>query len=147
MKRLRYVILTGFLALCISGFALAHGTGSDHTHSENENGIETAKAWLKFVDAQQYNASWQTAAKVFKAAVTKDQWEKTIKTVRDPLGELLERRLFHDRFTSTLPGMPDGEYLVLRFVAAYQHKQSAVETVTLTKDDHDTWRVAGYFIK
>ena len=143
--RQSFIVLSLILLLAVQG--LAHGTGSDHTHPENEDGIETAKVWLEFVDSQRYTASWQTAAPVFKAAVTKDQWEKTIKTVRDPLGALLERRLFHDRFTSTLPGMPDGEYLVLRFVTAFQHKQSAVETVSLMKDDHDTWRVAGYFIK
>lgn len=139
------LIMIIVLGICVS--AAAHGTGSDHTHKENENGIETAKVWLKLVDRKNYNASWQTAAAYFKSVVAQDQWETTITAVRQPLGPLLERRLFHDRYTATLPGMPDGEYLVLRFVTKYENKQSAVETVTVMKDDKDTWRVAGYFIK
>ncbi len=147
MKPIHIFIVTAFIVLGLAGVATAHGTDSDHTHPENENGIEMAKVWLKLLDTQKYNTSWQTASPVFKAAVTAVQWEKTIKSVRQPLGGLIERHLFHDQFTATLPGMPDGKYLVLRFVSKYQHKQSAVETVTLMKDDSDTWQVAGYFIK
>jgi len=124
----------------------AHGDGS-HTHPENEIGIDTAALWLKLVDTKKYIASWQTAASVFKSAVTAEQWAKAAASAREPLGGLVSRKLFHDQLTSTLPGMPDGLYLVLRFVTRFENKVHAVESVTLMKDIHGTWRVAGYFIK
>ncbi len=147
MKKTIKIFLSGVMSLCIMGTAFAHGTGKDHKHTENETAIESAEIWLKFVDAQKYNASWQTAAQLFKNAVTSDQWEGTVRAVRAPLGKLIERHLFHDKFITTLPGMPDGEYVLLRFVTQYEHKQSAVESVTLMKDEYGNFRVAGYFIK
>ena len=147
MTLTKHIIICLLLSLICAAGGFSHGTGSDHDHPKNDQGIETARIWLKLVDDRRYNVSWQTAAPVFKAAVTADQWEKSIAEVRKPLGALIERHLFHDKLTTTLPGMPDGEYLVLRFVTKYQHKQGSVETVTVMKDDNDTWRVAGYFIK
>ena len=45
------------------------------------------------------------------------------------------------------PGAPDGEYLVIRFAASFEKKQSAIETVTPIKDADGIWRVCGYFIQ
>ena len=145
MSLVQKIVIAGFLAFATG--SLAHGIGSDHTHTDNEPGIETAQVWLELVDLKKYAASWQTAAPVFKTAITSEQWEATVKNVREPLGDLIKRSLYHDRFTTTMAGMPDGEYLILRFVTRYANKQSAVETVTVMKDETDTWRVAGYFIK
>jgi hypothetical protein len=54
---------------------------------------------------------------------------------------------FHFTREHTLPGAPDGEYVVIQYQTAFQNKKSAIETVTpmLDKDGH--WRVAGYYIK
>ena len=63
------------------------------------------------------------------------------------MGSLISRSLFHDEMKTTLPGMPDGLYLVLRFITRFENKTSAVESVTLTKDENGNWRTTGYFIK
>jgi Protein of unknown function (DUF4019) len=67
--------------------------------------------------------------------------------VRDPLGKVLSRTLKSATYTTSLPGAPDGEYVVIQYDTSFEHKKSAVETITpmLDKDDH--WRVSGYFIK
>ncbi|MCG8636695.1 MAG: DUF4019 domain-containing protein [Desulfobacterales bacterium] len=132
--------------LFLAAATAAHVTGTAHTHHKNQEGIDTAGLWLKLVDEEKYNASWQTAARVFKDAVTSGQWVKTVSGIRSAMGPVIERRLFHDRFTTALPGMPDGEYIIIRFVTGFKNKQSAVETVSLVKEN-DTWKVAGYFIK
>ncbi len=147
MKITKTLLMITGIILLTSLQSMAHGTGSDHTHTQNENGIESAKIWLNLIDTRKYNVSWQTAAPVFKTSITALQWEKAITNMRNPLGNLIERNLFHDQYTTTLPGMPDGEYIILRFVTKYKNKQSAVETVTLMKDQTANWRVAGYFIK
>ena len=114
---------------------------------EKEAGIDTATRWLKLTDAKNYNASWQTTAQMFKSTITPDQWATTITSVRDPLGKVVSRNLFHDQLTATLPGMPDGRYLVLRYVTRFANKTHAVESITLMTESDGTWWVAGYFIK
>ncbi|MCG8684087.1 MAG: DUF4019 domain-containing protein [Desulfobacterales bacterium] len=146
MNQIPILIIALICSLFMAATSTAHVTETPHAHSANQEGIDTAELWLKMVDEEKYSASWKTAAKVFKDAVTPEQWVKTVSGVRSALGPVLERSLFHDRFTTTLPGMPDGEYIIIRFVTKFENKQSAVETVSLKKEGQ-TWKVAGYFIK
>ena len=66
--------------------------------------------------------------------------------VRQPLGKTVSRQLASSHYETSLPGAPDGEYVVIQFNTVFDNKQSAVETVTSVLDD-GKWKVAGYFIK
>lgn len=107
----------------------------------------TAKAWLALTDAGKYAESWDEAATFFKAAVMKPDWERTVKAVRTRLGAVKSRKLQSATFTRTLPGAPDGEYVVIRYTTTFEHKAVAVETVTPMHDQDGSWRVSGYYIK
>jgi hypothetical protein len=48
---------------------------------------------------------------------------------------------------TTLPGVPDGEYVVVQFDTSFEKKKTAIETVTPMKEPDGRWRVSGYFIK
>lgn len=109
--------------------------------------VKAAEAWLALVDAGDYAASWQEAAPVFKEAVAQAQWEASVKSARGPLGQLESRELIGAKFTTTLPGAPDGEYVVIQFKTKFAHKAEAVETVTPMKDPAGVWRVSGYFVR
>jgi hypothetical protein len=106
-----------------------------------------AESWLGVVDNGKYAESWNQAAAYFKAAVTQDQWQKMLTTTRTPLGKMLSRKLKSATYTRTLPGAPDGEYVILQFESSFEHKSSAIETVTPMLDQDGRWRVSGYFIK
>lgn len=84
--------------------------------------IEEAKAetleWLALTDTRQYESSWDSASVLFKAAVAKEDWEKSLSAVRTPIGALETREMATSKFRTTLPGAPDG-----------------------------AWKIAGYFIK
>ena len=67
--------------------------------------------------------------------------------MRVPLGKLESRKLTSAQYTKTMPGAPDGDYVILQFDASYENKKRAIETVTPMKDKDGKWRVAGYFIK
>ena len=107
----------------------------------------SAEVWLGLVDSAKYADSWQEAASMFKTAVTNEQWQGMLHSVRDPLGKVLTRKLKSATYTKTLPGAPDGEYVVIQFDTSFEHKQAAVETITPTLDKDGKWRVSGYFIK
>jgi hypothetical protein len=107
----------------------------------------SSDTWLALVDSGNYTDSWQEAAQAFKARVTKEQWESALVKNREPLGKMLSRRLESATYTKTLPGAPDGEYVLIQYESSFEHKQSAVETVTPMLDKDGKWRVSGYFIK
>ncbi len=108
---------------------------------------QSSDAWLALVDSGKYDDSWQEASQPFKASVTKEQWQNAMRASRDPLGKMLSRKLKSATYTKTLPGAPDGEYVVIQYESSFEHKQSAVETVTPMLDKDGKWRVSGYYIK
>ena len=136
---MKYKVLLIFLiTLCLSATVPA---------SEAEKQAEEAAlAWLSLVDAGQYKASWKKAASLFRAQVSVKQWSQAVSAARKPFGKLKSRQLMDATYATSLPGAPDGEYVVLQFEAVYEHKASAIETVTPMQDDGN-WRVSGYYIR
>ena len=107
---------------------------------------QAALEWLALVDTAQYEMSWQDAASLFRTQVDTADWVKAVTAARGPLGELVTRNLVSATYATTLPGAPDGEYVVLQFQSAFDNKAQAVETVTPMLDEGQ-WRVAGYYIR
>ncbi len=108
---------------------------------------QSAESWLQGIDNGNYAASWDQAASLFKAALTKEQWKSALRATRGPLGKLVSRKLRSATYTKSLPGAPDGEYVVLQYDTSFEQKQSAIETITPMLDKDGVWRVSGYFIK
>jgi len=108
---------------------------------------DAAEAWLQLTDSGQYGASWDMAAAPFKAAMARSAWENALRSVRPPLGVAQSRQLKSATFTRTLPGVPDGEYVVIQYRTRFEHKAEAVETITPMRGPDGSWRVSGYFIK
>jgi len=121
------------------------------THASEPEAIEDAKevtlAWLALTDSAQYESSWDSASALFRTAVSKEDWEKSLNAARTPIGALETREMAAAEFSTALPGAPDGEYVVFQFNSSFEHKATALETVTAMKDTDGAWRVAGYFIK
>jgi hypothetical protein len=107
----------------------------------------TAQSWLKLVDAGQYRQSYKDASSYFQSRISERKWVAKVKPVRAPLGALVSRNLHAAQYTTTLPGAPDGKYVVMQFDTSFQHKKSAVETVTAMMEPDGQWRVCGYFIR
>ena len=106
----------------------------------------SVEAWLSLIDAHNHAASWETAASVFKTAVTQEQWTTAVQKARAPLGPMKSRTL-KGTTAAKPPAAPESEYLVFQFDTNFEQRASAVETVTAFKEMDGTWRVAGYFIK
>ena len=114
---------------------------------KEEPAVVAAEDWLKLVDDGKFAESWKEAAEYFKGVVKQDQWEQSIESVRVPLGAVISRRLHAKNFATSLPGAPDGEYVVIQFATSFENKTSAVETITPMLDKDGQWRVSGYYIK
>jgi hypothetical protein len=109
--------------------------------------VDSARAWLKIVDAADYGKSWEQTAGLFKAMVSKEQLTQSLGMVRKPLGKMISREVMSQQHTKMLPGMPPGEYVIVQFKTSFENKADAVETVTPMLDKDDAWRVSGYYIK
>ncbi len=108
---------------------------------------DAASNWLGLIDSGDYGASWDHAAQLFKNAVSKEQWAEKISGVRAPLGKMNSRELKSASYQTSLPGAPDGQYVIIQYDSSFEHKKSAVESVTVMMDKDGLWRVSGYFIR
>ncbi|MDE1938052.1 MAG: DUF4019 domain-containing protein [Alphaproteobacteria bacterium] len=127
-----------FFALLLPASAVAADTAAQATDS--------AKAWLALVDAGNYAQSWSETCALFQDHVTQAQWATAAKAARGPLGALISRAVAKATPANTLPGAPDGQYVVVQFHSKFANKADAVETVTMMMDG-GSWKAAGYFIK
>lgn len=108
---------------------------------------EAAQAWLSLADAGDGARSWQAASAHFRAAVSTESWQRSLAAVRGPLGAVKGRTLKSATFTKSLPGVPDGEFVVIVYATRFENKASATETVTPMKEKDGSWKVSGYYIK
>ena len=114
---------------------------------KEKSAVASAGKWLSAVDEGKYAESWKDASELFKSAVTEQQWAQSLQAVRKPLGKLLSRTIKAKTYKTSLPGAPDGEYVVIEYASSFEKKKSAIETVTPMKDADGKWRVSGYYIK
>jgi hypothetical protein len=108
---------------------------------------QAATAWLALVDKGDYAKSWDNASGYLRAAVKKDAWPGMLSPVRDPLGKVVSREFKSAEYRTSLPGAPDGEYVVIQYTTVFERKKSSVETITPMLGEDGKWRVSGYYIK
>jgi hypothetical protein len=141
-----------------SGFAAEAGAGTNKPDSSASPGstpksaaekaaTSAAQAWLALIDDGNYAKSWQEASDFFQGAVIQKAWEDAMESVRKPLGKLVSREVKKVQSATSLPGAPDGQYVVMQFNTSFANKLSAVETVTFMLGKDGQWKSAGYFIK
>jgi hypothetical protein len=70
-----------------------------------------------------------------------------LKATRAPLGKVISRKVKSAVYKTSLPGAPDGKYVVIQYESSFEHKASAIETVTPMLGDDGQWRVSGYYIR
>lgn len=136
--------LTAFCLLVVVTGSPVVAAGSEAAEAE---ALAAAEEWLALVDAGDYQKSWEGAASLFKSAVTPEQWEQSLRGALSPLGAMKSRKEKNRRYETSLPGAPDGEYVIFQFDTSFENKQAAVETVTPMKDTDGKWRVSGYWVK
>jgi hypothetical protein len=124
---------------------LSYGVNAEQ--SAEEAAVASSQKWLSLVDKGKYAESWDEAAGYLKNALPKQTWVESLQAYRKPLGKLFSRKLISKQYATTLPGAPDGEYVVIQYETSFEHKKSAIETITPMLDKDGKGRVSGYFIK
>lgn len=133
----------------LSLFACAlctQSAGATSTQSAEAAAVTEAQQWVQLVDAGDYSQSWEAAARTFRSVVTVEQWIEAIGSVRKKFGINTGRELSAATFTKTLPGAPEGEYVVIQYSADFAERSDVVETLTVVRED-GKWKTVGYFMK
>ena len=140
MRSIRHALGVSLLALSA---ALAGSAAGDTPKVSAE---AAARTWLAAADTGSGAETWALAAPVFQDRISSEDWQKQLTAVRGPLGAVETRTLTSASHATSLPGAPDGNYEVVKFQTSFEHKASAIETVTTVRQPDGSWRVAGYFI-
>jgi len=136
-------------ALCILALylLLSGAVAAAQEVSKGTAAMTAAEKWLALVDGGRYAESWNEASQYFKNAVQQEQWAQSLEARRRPFGRAVSREMKKMTYKTSLPGAPDGEYMVIQFATSFGKKKAAVETVTTMAEKEGTWRVSGYYIK
>lgn len=135
------------LCFAIIGLILGATIAMANESEKKQSAVASAEKWLTIVDKGNYSKSWQEASEFFRQAVDQDQWDQAVRSIRKPLGKRVSRKLKSASYTTSLPGAPDGEYVVIQFDTSFENKKSGIETVTPMMDKDGVWRVSGYYVK
>lgn len=134
-------LLVMILSVCLnSSFVFADEAGEGFNSA-------AAQSWLAQIDSGNYAKSWKESSAYFRGAVTEKGWVDALNGARKPLGKLISRKLAKTQNARSLPGAPDGNYVVMQFATGFENKKDAVETVTFMREKDGKWKAAGYYIK
>ena len=135
-------------------------TGEDAaTAAETEVATAVAEDWLTSVDRGEYDASWDRCGSLIQDQLSKSSWSELLTKERRPLGDVESREFDAVHSVSSLPGVPDGKYVVITTSTSLTNKSSAVETVILTPEtasgsdgsqpslDPNDWKIITYRIR
>lgn len=106
-----------------------------------------ADAWLARMDAGDVEGTWEGTSSLFRQLVDLPQWTASYQQVNAIFGRALARELGTTDCRESIPGAPDGQYVVLEYMTEFERKKEAVETVVAALDGDGEWRVGGYFVR
>ncbi|TAP32271.1 DUF4019 domain-containing protein [Alteromonas sp. KUL42] len=155
-QNLMWLIIAIITTLCVTVYWSQSVNANDSAKKVVEAGalvdidettLQDGLEWLELVDTQQYEKSWDESSPIFRTSVTQAKWVEAMLLVRKPFGEADSRKLEAAQAPASLPGLPDGEYLILTFTTKFSASSlSSTETLSLVKEDGH-YRAIGYFIR
>ena len=140
------VIVAAGLCGLVTVIGLAPARAVDRAEAAKE-ATSAAEQWLGLVDQGKFNGSWLEASTYFRNVTTKQQWKQQVSVWRSALGSVVSRKLRTVQYLMTMPGAPDGEYVMIQYDTTFAHKKSAVEVVVPMMDADGKWRVSEYSIR
>lgn len=111
-----------------------------------EEARHVVEHWLALNDEGRHAHAWDSASAYFRSHIGQPQWLTAVAGARTPLGGVNQRALKSVNPVSSVPGAPDGEYVVFQYESQFEQRQDMVETITAMREPDGAWRVAGYFI-
>ena len=144
---MRKLLSMAVVGMMLGAGSAAHAQSSDSAAAAVTAGQAAAMSWLGLVDRGRYGESWDSAATVFRHALTRADWEAAVGSARRPFEPFGERQQVEASFHTKLPNAPPGNYVVLQYRTKTGGGRTVIETVTPMKESDGVWRVSGYYIR
>ena len=131
------------LSFIVATFLLSLST---HAHANINAAEAVALAWLEAIDSGQYEQAWETSSPLLQRPLSPHMLERTIGAARRDFGAVESRQRVRVSRERSMPGTPDGDYMVFTFQTRFENKARSIETVTPHLEG-DAWRVSGYYVQ
>ncbi len=113
----------------------------------DDRAVEAAEDFVSQIDFGRFGESWDEGDYLLQFRTPREEWVRTLAVDRELFGWLIERRLKLTASRGSLPGLPDGTYLIVVFDAVFENKKAAIETVIMVADEWGRWHPAGYALR
>jgi hypothetical protein len=145
---MRMNVIRGFaIAVFVAALAGCGIAAAADEEIDASGAMAAAHQWLALVDFGRGRDAYAATSENFRAGVEQLKWEVAVDTVRNTLGGIVNRKLRAAHYTRTLPGAPDGEYVLIYFDTRFDKKALATELVTCEREKDGLWRVGGYWVR
>jgi len=141
------IVLKAIAAFVFSAAALAAPVLHAQEAPQVAPATEAATRWLAVMDAGKTAEAWDQGAPVMQSAITRDTWNQIGTQARAPLGAVKSRKQTSATFTKSLPGVPDGEYVVIQYATDFANRAGMTETVVPMRLPDGSWKVTTYLIR
>lgn len=132
---------------CLIALACVVTGGCGQSKEGDLQAVTAVTPWLELLDKEQYDESWRLTVDYFKGTITASRWNELMRGYRLPLGKTLSRSMKCVRRKTTLPGVPDANYVVIKFNTDFERKKKAVETIVAIAGQNGQLSVAGYYVE
>ena len=138
MKKIRSVAA---MALCLLLMTTASSAAL-----LSEAAVAKASEFAQIIDSGKTETAYAYASELLQLSQDQLTWEDSITRSHTLLGPVEKRTLVAVRSVQTFPKLPDGEYLIVQFVAQTTNKSKAAEVILMHQQGND-WLVADYSIR
>lgn len=135
-------VVLALLALTGSPVGVAPEQAAVEVPASDPQVVDAARHFLELGDQARWEDGYRGTGAAFRSLNSAQVWAEVSQRVRTPLGAVVTRT-FHSQ--QNLPAPPSG-YEVVKFRTRFANKASAIETVTLDRED-GAWRVVGVTVE
>ena len=114
------------------------------TIRDDRESIDAGMKWLALIDSGKAGAAWDLSSQQLKSAVTRDKFVAGMRDARKPYGKLEARTPERFARSHQMPGVPDGDYVLIEYKARFANGEQLTEHLVWKFEDGEIWRVAGY---
>ena len=118
---------------------------SAETTLHEEAARNTAEQWLAKADAGDHAGNWAMTTPEFQVQIRKEDWVARQETFYQQLGRPTRRELLAAKYTASVPGTPEGEYVLIQYRRDARAGGPVLETLTM-KRSGEKWQTAGYWV-
>ena len=128
-------------------FAQQQAAPAADPHATDELAAERqALGFLGYLDNGRFADSYAYTGMLIRAQADRASYASQVEKARQGTGAILTRALMDASYQTSVPGAPDGQYVVLHYRTSFADRQEAVEMLMLALAK-GYWWVSGYYIK